>query len=175
MVICDLEENLNEKDYYMGVPALVVEIISESTRSKDFVKKLDLYMSTGITEYWIVNPLNREVTVFLFEANDISKSATYKNKDGTDRKVKFNEAGISDIGCIIKGKYVAIEIKTHKQYQFVKKNYDRLKKGEIRNKKDFYFFRQISFIENVKRHGGYGLFTSDVNHLDNDLKRNKLI
>jgi prevent-host-death family protein len=81
MVICDLEEKLNEKGYYMVVPALVVEIISESTRGKDFVKKLDLYMSTGITEYWIVNPLNREVSVFLFEENDILKSATYKNQE----------------------------------------------------------------------------------------------
>jgi Uma2 family endonuclease len=59
MVICDLEDNLNEKDYYMGVPALAVEIISESTRRKDLVKKLDLYMSTGIREYWAVNPSTR--------------------------------------------------------------------------------------------------------------------
>jgi prevent-host-death family protein len=78
MVICDLEEKLNEKDYYMGVPTLLVEIISESTRGKDLIKKLDLYMATGVSEYWLVNPLNREVIVFLFEGNDISKSATYK-------------------------------------------------------------------------------------------------
>lgn len=81
MVICDLEENLNEKDYYMGVPALVVEIISETTRNKDFIKKLDLYMSTGVKEYWIINPLNREVSVYLFEANNISQNATYKNDE----------------------------------------------------------------------------------------------
>jgi prevent-host-death family protein len=84
MVICDLEEKLNEKDYYMGVPALVVEIISESTRGKDFIKKLDLFMSTGISEYWIVNPLSREMNVFLFEGNDISKSATYKKSRNSD-------------------------------------------------------------------------------------------
>lgn len=81
MIICDLEENLNEKDYYMGVPTLMVEIISESTRSKDFVKKSDLYMSTGVKEYWIINPLNREVTVFLFENNDVIKNATYKGQE----------------------------------------------------------------------------------------------
>jgi prevent-host-death family protein len=81
MVICDLDEKLNEKDYYMGVPALVVEIISEGTRSKDSIKKLDLYMSTGIREYWIINPLNREVCVYLFEENNIGNSATYKNQE----------------------------------------------------------------------------------------------
>ncbi len=81
MVICDLEENLNEKDYYMGVPALMVEILSQSSRGKDSVKKLDLYMSTGVKEYWIVNPFNKEVTVFLFENNDVLKNTTYKNDE----------------------------------------------------------------------------------------------
>jgi Uma2 family endonuclease len=91
MVICDLEENLDEKDYYMGVPTLVVEIISESTRGKDFIKKLDLYMSTGVKEYWIVNPLNREVSVYLFEENNISNNATYKNLENA---VSYNFAGL---------------------------------------------------------------------------------
>jgi prevent-host-death family protein len=91
MVICDLEENLDEKDYYMGVPALIVEIISESTRGKDLIKKLDLYMSTGVKEYWIVNPLNREASVYLFEENNISKNATYKNLENA---VSYNFAGL---------------------------------------------------------------------------------
>lgn len=81
MVICDLEEKLNERDYYMGVPALVVEILSEHTRRKDLVKKLDLYMSTGINEYWIVNPFNNEVTIYLFEGDTIVQNATYKNRE----------------------------------------------------------------------------------------------
>jgi prevent-host-death family protein len=81
MVICDLEEKLNEKNYYDGVPALVVEILSESSLGKDLVKKLDLYMSAGIREYWIVNPFNREVTIFMFENNDVAKSVTYKNDE----------------------------------------------------------------------------------------------
>ena len=81
VVICDLEENLNEKDYYIGIPTLVVEIISEATRSKDTIKKLDLYMSTGVNEYWIVNPLNREITIYFFKQNDIVKNETYKKNE----------------------------------------------------------------------------------------------
>jgi Uma2 family endonuclease len=81
VVICDLEENLDENDYYQGVPALVVEILSESTRSKDLIKKLDLYMSCGIGEYWIVNPLNREVTVYLFADKNISSNITFKKPE----------------------------------------------------------------------------------------------
>jgi len=81
MVICDLEEKLDESDYYQGVPDLVVEIISEGTRSKDLIKKLDLYMSCDVREYWIVNPLNREVTVYLFEESNISKSITFRKSE----------------------------------------------------------------------------------------------
>ncbi len=81
MVICDLEENLNEKDYYMGVPILMVEVISESSRSKDFIKKLELYMETGVKEYWIVNPLNREVHLYVFETGAIYKKITFMNKE----------------------------------------------------------------------------------------------
>lgn len=81
MVICDLEEKLNEEDNYTGVPSLMIEILSESTRGKDMVKKLDLYMSTGVREYWIVNPFSREVTVFQFENNDTIRNATYKKDE----------------------------------------------------------------------------------------------
>jgi Uma2 family endonuclease len=81
MVICDLEESLSEDGYYKGVPALIVEIISESTRSKDLVKKLDLYMGCGVQEYWVVNPLNREVTVYLFRDHEIGDSKTYRQEE----------------------------------------------------------------------------------------------
>lgn len=78
MVICDLDEHLDETDMYKGVPALVVEILSESTRRKDLIYKLNLYLACGIREYWIVNPLNREVTVYSFANEDIADSATFK-------------------------------------------------------------------------------------------------
>lgn len=78
MVICDLEENLNEKNYYIGVPSLVIEILSESSRGKDSVKKLDLYMSSGIREYWIVNPFNKEISIYHFENLDLVMNTTFK-------------------------------------------------------------------------------------------------
>ena len=81
VVICDMEENLNEKDYYMGVPSFVLEILSESTRRRDLIKKLDLYMSTGVKEYWLVNPASREITVYLFENKDIARNETYKKEE----------------------------------------------------------------------------------------------
>jgi prevent-host-death family protein len=77
MVICDLEEKLGADDYYTGVPALMVEIISQSTKSKDYVRKLDLYMCCGVSEYWIVNPDSGEVHVHLFKDGDIFTTKTF--------------------------------------------------------------------------------------------------
>lgn len=81
MVICDLEEGVGEDGYYKGVPALVVEILSEGTCGKDMVKKLDLYMSCGVKEYWLVNPLNGEITLYRFEAKNISDSITFRKPE----------------------------------------------------------------------------------------------
>ena len=67
MVICDLDQHLGSKGQYTGIPLLLVEILSESTRSKDSLKKFDLYAATGIAEYWIINPLSREISVMRFE------------------------------------------------------------------------------------------------------------
>jgi Uma2 family endonuclease len=57
----------------------VIEILSESSRGKDMVKKLDMYMSTGVHEYWIVNPFSREVSIYLFENLDNIKNVTFRN------------------------------------------------------------------------------------------------
>lgn len=81
MVICDLDEHLNDKGYYMGVPSLVVEILSESSLGKDSVKKLDLYLSTGVSEYWIVNPFNREITVYKFANEDVADSRHFRDSE----------------------------------------------------------------------------------------------
>ncbi|MFC4617880.1 type II toxin-antitoxin system prevent-host-death family antitoxin [Camelliibacillus cellulosilyticus] len=81
MVICDLDDHLNDSDYYTGVPALIVEVLSESTESKDRVKKLDLYMETGVREYWIVSPANKDVTIYHFENREIKRAYTYKQHE----------------------------------------------------------------------------------------------
>ncbi|MFC5405603.1 type II toxin-antitoxin system prevent-host-death family antitoxin [Cohnella soli] len=91
-VICDLEQHLGEDGFYKGVPALVIEILSESTRRKDLVSKLNLYMEAGVKEYWIVNPLNKEITVYLFEDLNIKDSTTYKNGESA---LSFSFLGLS--------------------------------------------------------------------------------
>ena len=78
-IACNIEDNLNEKGRYMGTPALVVEILSPSTRSKDMVKKLNTYMLSGVAEYWVVDPLQKTVMVYTFKDMQIDNLQVYKH------------------------------------------------------------------------------------------------
>jgi prevent-host-death family protein len=85
LVMCD-RHNVDAKGKYRGTPDLVVEVLSVSTRSKDMLVKLDLYMQTGVREYWIVNPFNEEIHVYKFEDGEI-----------TDNRASIRRA--ADIAC----------------------------------------------------------------------------
>lgn len=76
IVICD-RDNMDKKGKYKGVPTLVVEVLSTSTRSKDMLKKLELYRQCGVKEYWMVDPKNNLVNVYIFDNNDITDSLAF--------------------------------------------------------------------------------------------------
>lgn len=80
LVICD-PENRNHKDKYTGIPSLVVEVLSDKGAKMDLVKKLNLYMQTGIQEYWVVNYFNREVIVCRFKDKDIADMRLFVKED----------------------------------------------------------------------------------------------
>lgn len=50
-----------------GAPDLVMEILSPSTSRHDKFVKFNLYQHAGIREYWIVDPTDKSVQVFLLE------------------------------------------------------------------------------------------------------------
>ncbi|GAW30543.1 Uma2 family endonuclease [Carboxydocella sp. JDF658] len=62
LVVCD-QTKLNERGC-KGSPDLVVEILSPSTASIDYIKKMALYEKYGVKEYWIVSPKSRTVQIF---------------------------------------------------------------------------------------------------------------
>jgi Uma2 family endonuclease len=51
-------------EHVRGIPDLVVEIASKSTRRRDQTIKRALYERTGVNEYWIVDPKSEVVRVY---------------------------------------------------------------------------------------------------------------
>ncbi len=74
-IICDKSGFTDAR--YVGVPDLVVEILSPSNQSHDLVTKLNLYMDYGVQEYWIVNPSLDSIMVYalndqgMYEQHDV--------------------------------------------------------------------------------------------------------
>ncbi|MCK4514120.1 MAG: Uma2 family endonuclease [Spirochaetaceae bacterium] len=62
-VICD-PGKLTDKGC-TGAPDWIVEILSPSTSKKDFNNKMALHEKHGVREYWIVDPGNKFVHVYL--------------------------------------------------------------------------------------------------------------
>jgi len=56
-------------EFLRVVPDLVVEILSGATASRDRGEKKAIYARNGVTEYWLVDPRAREVTVFALEGD----------------------------------------------------------------------------------------------------------
>lgn len=50
-----------------GAPDLVIEILSPSSMRHDRVTKFNLYQQAGVREYWIVDPTQKSVLIFLLE------------------------------------------------------------------------------------------------------------
>ncbi len=61
-VICD--ESKIDDNCCVGVPDLMVEIISPNNRKHDVETKFNLYLEAGVKEYWLVEPQNR--TIFIY-------------------------------------------------------------------------------------------------------------
>jgi Uma2 family endonuclease len=56
------------RDRVEGAPDLLVEVLSPGTARRDRGEKLALYAQAGIAEYWIVDPVERQVEFFLNES-----------------------------------------------------------------------------------------------------------
>jgi len=63
MIVCDKDKI--KRNWVEGAPDLVVEVLSPSTAKNDRGLKKDTYERAGVREYWIVEPSNRSIEVYL--------------------------------------------------------------------------------------------------------------
>lgn len=58
-----------DRQKYNGAPDFIVEVLS-GNRADDLYRKLVLYQSAGVREYWIVDPKYKKTLVYFFEETD---------------------------------------------------------------------------------------------------------
>lgn len=78
LIACDIEEKVDSRGRYTGIPTLVIEILSPGTKTKDMVDKLNSYMLSGVREFWVVDPENPAVLVYGFNDFKIDHFTSYK-------------------------------------------------------------------------------------------------
>ena len=80
VIVCDKNKLLNDKMRIIGAPDFVVEVLSPSTRGRDLVLKFNKYWENGVREYWVVDPEQPEVRVFVFEKGTPPTTYTFEDK-----------------------------------------------------------------------------------------------
>jgi Uma2 family endonuclease len=65
----------------VGIPNLIIEILSPSSATRDQREKLDLYQRYGLLEYWIVDPETEAIDVYVSVDNRLEKVETLKTGD----------------------------------------------------------------------------------------------
>ncbi len=63
VVLCD-RGKIGKKGI-IGAPDWVIEVVSPSTRTNDYNRKMHKYMAAGVREYWIIDPLKEKIITYV--------------------------------------------------------------------------------------------------------------
>lgn len=63
LVVCD-KDKIRE-NHIEGAPDFIAEILSPTTQFRDFGIKKDTYEKFGVKEYWLINPKDKTILVYL--------------------------------------------------------------------------------------------------------------
>lgn len=66
-IVCD-PSKLDDRGC-IGAPDFVIEIVSAKDSKRDIRDKFEIYQQYGVREYWIVNPIDENLTVFVLDDN----------------------------------------------------------------------------------------------------------
>ena len=87
---------------YIGVPQLVVEVLSPSNADDDLIVKKDLYEKYGVPEYWIISPMSKKVWIYMLIDNkyELKNSCTLNDKF-TSTRFEELEIDLSEVELIV--------------------------------------------------------------------------
>jgi len=79
MILCDRSKI--GKNNIIGAPDLIIEVLSPSTARNDRWVKFNSYEKAGVKEYWIVDPLNMTVEVYVLEMQSYRRRGVFEKDD----------------------------------------------------------------------------------------------
>lgn len=79
LVICEKDKDRLQMDGCHGAPDWAVEIVSPSSKTLDYVRKVNAYRKAGVQEYWIIDP--KKETVQVYTADNWDKPSEYRFTD----------------------------------------------------------------------------------------------
>ena len=78
IVVCD--KSKLDGNGVLGAPDLIVEVLSISSVEIDTVRKYKKYMSAGVKEYWIIDPLNKVLMVYTLKGGKYKEKPYFKEE-----------------------------------------------------------------------------------------------
>jgi Uma2 family endonuclease len=66
-----------------GAPDWVAEVLSPSTASHDQTVKLSAYERAGVREVWLIDPIDRTLTIYRLDAGSYGRATSLKLKGQT--------------------------------------------------------------------------------------------
>ena len=77
MIVCD--KSKSEERGIVSGPDVVMEVVSPSSRTRDYILKLNKYQEAGVREYWILDPKEEKIIVYQFE-NEMIKIYGFQDR-----------------------------------------------------------------------------------------------
>jgi Uma2 family endonuclease len=78
-IVCD-KDKLDDKGCN-GAPDMIIEILSPSSVKLDRWRKFQLYEKAGVKEYWLVDPINESVEIYLLISGQYKFQGVFTKDD----------------------------------------------------------------------------------------------
>lgn len=100
MIVCD-RDKIKPRGVF-GPPDLVVEVLSPSTAQNDRGRKKRGYEASGVSEYWIADPVGKSIEVYLLKEGRYSLDKIYylyTEAELAEMPEEDREAVVSEFTC----------------------------------------------------------------------------